>query len=77
MPFVSDVAHGIGDVASFFGFKKGGTVPKTGKYLLHKDEVVIPATAVRAIKKFGARAPQPVRTSKTKPAKRGARKKKR
>jgi len=48
---VSDVASGLKWRAqqakavspTLGGFKDGGTVPKTGKYLLHKDEKVIPA----------------------------------
>jgi len=43
----SDAAAGIkyrGEQAKALGsFKKGGTVPKTGLYELHKDEKVIPA----------------------------------
>lgn len=44
---VSDVASGLkwrGEQAKSLGsFKKGGVVPKTGTYKLHKDEKVIPA----------------------------------
>lgn len=44
---VSSVASGLkwrGEQAKALGsFKKGGTVPKTGVYQLHKDEKVIPA----------------------------------
>lgn len=44
---VADVASGLkwrGEQVKTLGsFKKGGTVPKTGNYKLHKDEKVIPA----------------------------------
>ena len=45
----------IGQIASIFGFKKGGRVPKTGVYKLHKGEMVIPTKLVNKIKK---RAPR-------------------
>ena len=45
----------VGDIASIFGFKNGGRVPKTGVYKLHKGEVVIPNKTVNKIKK---RAPR-------------------
>jgi hypothetical protein len=41
----------IGSIASLFGFKTGGRVPKTGVYRLHKGEVVIPANTINKLKK--------------------------
>lgn len=39
------------EMAAMLGFKKGGKVKKTGVYMLHKDEIVIPAHRVEAIVK--------------------------
>jgi hypothetical protein len=33
-------------------YKKGGKVKKTGKALVHKNEVVLPASAVKMLKKL-------------------------
>ena len=41
----------IGNIASLFGFKNGGRVPKTGVYRLHKGEVVIPTNTINKLKK--------------------------
>jgi hypothetical protein len=41
-----------------FGFEKGGRVPKTGTYKLHKDEVVIPANAADAMFPYAMRGPK-------------------
>lgn len=39
---------GISQIAGLLGFKNGGRVPRTGPALLHKGEVVIPASAAKA-----------------------------
>ena len=44
----------IGDIAGFFGFEKGGRVPKTGRYVAHTGELVVPASTVR---KYAKRKP--------------------
>ena len=41
----------IGDIASLFGFKNGGRVPKTGVYRLHKGEIVIPSKTMTKLSK--------------------------
>jgi hypothetical protein len=41
-----------------FGFEKGGRVPKTGTYKLHKREVVIPANAADAMFPYAMRGPK-------------------
>ena len=40
----------VAGVRKLFHFEKGGKVPKTGAYKLHKGEVVIPAKMVGKIK---------------------------
>ena len=50
---------GIGEITSIgfstgYAFEKGGRVPSTGPHLLHEDEFVLPADAVRAIEAHGA-----------------------
>ena len=53
----------IGNIASLFGFKNGGRVPKTGVYRLHKGEVVIPANTINKLKKKPPRrVPKPKTT---------------
>ena len=39
------------ELAGMLGFKKGGKVKATGVYVLHKDEIVIPANRVAAVEK--------------------------
>ena len=41
----------VGDIASLFGFKNGGRVPKTGVYRLHKGEIVIPSKTMTKLAK--------------------------
>jgi hypothetical protein len=51
-----NVVHSIpivGDIASIFGFQKGGMVPQTGPYLAHKGELVVPASTVKRYTKRG------------------------
>ena len=52
----------VGNIASLFGFKHGGRVPKTGVYRLHKGEVVIPTKTISKLKK---RPPRRVAKPKT------------
>ena len=59
----------IGDIASLFGFKNGGRVPKTGVYRLHKGEIVIPSKTMTKLSKK--------KPSKPKKVKGGGRKRKR
>jgi hypothetical protein len=42
-PNPTDATAGTGTPIPGSGFKKGGVVPETGRYLVHKGEVVIPA----------------------------------
>jgi len=53
----------IGDIASLFGFKNGGRVPKTGVYRLHKGEIVIPSQTMKKLAKK-----KPSKPSKRAPA---------
>jgi len=39
------------ELAAMMGFKKGGKVKATGVYMLHKNEIVIPANRVAAVVK--------------------------
>ena len=53
----------VAGVRKLFHFEKGGKVPKTGAYKLHKGEVVIPKTMVpkikaKALKVLKTRKPQ-------------------
>jgi hypothetical protein len=53
---VRNVVHSIpivGDIASIFGFEKGGRVPKTGAYLAHQGELVVPSGVVKKFAKQG------------------------
>ena len=58
----------IGNIASLFGFKNGGRVPRTGVYKLHKGEIVIPSRTANTLSK---RPPRKVKKPRAvKPVKR-------
>lgn len=40
---------GVKGIRSIFGFEKGGQVPRTGVYKLHKGEMVVPASQAKAL----------------------------
>ena len=53
----------VGDIASIFGFEKGGRVPRTGAYLAHQGELVVPSGVV---KKYAKRGPTRHKATPTK-----------
>jgi hypothetical protein len=58
----------VGDIAGFFGFSRGGRVPKSGKYVAHAGEIVVPAATVRKYsKKKPTRVPTKVKAKGAKP----------
>ena len=76
MSFLAPLAGGL-FMNMLGGFRAGGRVPKTGPYLLHQNEVVIPSHVVsQYAKRKPAPPPRPRRRVKARrPARKGRKKK--
>jgi len=63
------LASGARKVAGMF--KKGGKVPKTGNYKLHRGETVVPAGMARGLERLGKKGPSKVKPKKVSLGKKG------
>jgi hypothetical protein len=59
------------DKAAGMQLKKGGKIPKTGNYKLHKGETVVPAGLARGLERLGKKGPQRIKPKKVSLGKKG------